>query len=271
MVFFLNFEELQAKAPHGKVRLTIEYDGTGFCGWQRQADGIPSIQGAIEEALRKTFGKKIDLVGAGRTDSGVHAENQVAHFIAPKNVKGFNFVHLFQALLPPAISIKGAQWVPPHFHAQKSAVSKIYVYRIWNQPVPSALRASKSLWIRKPLDLEKLNQAAKDLLGTHDFNCFRSEGSAVKNTIRTVEAAHFSKNGDYVEFRIQGSGFLKQMVRNIVGTLLQIELNNRPVNSLPALIASRDRKLAGPTVSPQGLYLERVLYSTDLDRLAQPL
>lgn len=272
MAFYLNSEELKLKAPHGKVKLTIEYEGTNYYGWQRQGPAISTIQGTIEEALFKLFGQKINLAGAGRTDSGVHATNQIAHFIAPRDVRGYNFVHLFQAALPPDITIKDAVLMPSHFHSQVSAQGKKYVYRIWNEPLPSALRAKRALWIRKPLDLERLSGAAKILIGTHDFNCFRSEGSAVTNgTTRTVSEAKFLRSDEFVEFHIQGNGFLKQMVRNIVGTLLQIELNGRDPESILALINSKDRRQAGPTVEPQGLYLERVFYSPDLDNLAQPL
>lgn len=258
-------------APYGKVRLTIEYDGSPYFGWQRQAPGIPTIQEIIEDGLSLLFRQKIVLIGAGRTDAGVHASNQVAHFTPPRSAKEFNLVHAFQALLPPDITVKKAELVPGHFHAQNSATSKEYVYKVWNQPVPSALRSSKSLWIRRPLDVERLNQASQLLLGTRDFNCFRSEGSAVKSTVRTLYSAQVVKAGDFIEFRFLGSGFLKQMVRNIVGTLLQIELNSRSPESIPQLIDSRDRRQAGPTVEPQGLYLERVFYSPELDNQARPL
>ncbi len=271
MAFLLNFEVLKIRAPHGKVKLTIEYDGTNYQGWQRQGEGIPTLQGTIESALFELFKKKIHLMGAGRTDSGVHAENQVAHFIAPKDVTGYNFVHLFQSLLPSDICIKKAQLVPPHFHAQRSALSKTYTYKIWNEPLPSALRAHRSLWIRKPLNLERLNRACEAILGTHDFKCFRSEGSAIKSTIRTIHSAKFMKAGDYIEFSINGNGFLKQMVRNIVGTLLQIEMGLRDEKSIKELMDSRERMQAGPSARPQGLYLTQVFYPAELDNQAVPL
>ena len=266
-------EDIAKRAPFGKVKLTIEYDGTMYSGWQRQGTGIRSIQQTIEDATSKLFmqDKKILIVGAGRTDAGVHAVNQVAHFIPPQDVTRFNFVQAFQALLPPDITIKKAELVPPDFHAQNLALSKTYVYRIWNDPIPSALRARKSLWIRLPLNIERLNEGCEHLLGTHDFNAFRSEGSFINTTIRTINWCKFLKTKEYLEFHINGSGFLKQMVRNIVGTLLQIELNGRDPASLPDLIKSRDRKQAGPTVAPQGLYLADVFYGPKLDNSAQPL
>jgi tRNA pseudouridine38-40 synthase len=266
-----NSETLKIKAPHGKVKLTLEYDGTEYHGWQRQGPALPSIQQTIENVLHDIFKVKVNLMGAGRTDAGVHAENQIAHFIAPKNVRGYNFPHIFQAYLPVDVSVKKAALMPAHFHAQKSAVSKSYIYRIWNDPLPSALRARRSLWIRKPLDLERLNLACKSLLGSHDFSCFRSEGSVVISTVRTMNSAKFMKIGDYVEFHINGNGFLKQMVRNIVGTLLQLEFGQRDDVDLTKLIESKDRKNAGPTVEPQGLYLSQVFYPPELDNLALPL
>jgi tRNA pseudouridine38-40 synthase len=209
--------------------------------------------------------KKVLLVGAGRTDAGVHAMNQVAHFIPPIDMTRYNLVHAFQALLPPDIVIKKTEKVEADFHAQNLALAKTYVYKIWNMPEPSALRARHSLWIRLPLNIKRLNEAAQALVGEHDFNAFRSEGSAINTTTRTIYAAKFARNDEYLEFHITGSGFLKQMVRNIVGTLLQIELNGRDPKSLPALIASRDRKQAGPTVEPQGLYLAQVFYDNEFE------
>jgi len=266
-----NKSDLKPAAPFGKVKLTIEYDGTNYVGWQRQGPGQRSIQEAIENVLVQLFGRKVDLIGAGRTDSGVHATNQVAHFVAPRDISTFKFLHLFPTYLPADISVKRAELLPAEFHAQRSALAKTYIYKIWNGPVPSALRNRRALWVRRPLNLERLNLASQFLIGTHDFNCFRSEGSAVKTTQRTVNWARWVEVDDFIEFQINGTGFLKQMVRNIVGTLLQIEFGQRDPESIPTLIAGRDRTKAGPTVGPQGLYLERVFYPPHLDNLAQPL
>lgn len=254
-----------------KVRLTIEYDGTHYFGWQFQGADKPTVQHVLEDALAKLFCEKINLYTAGRTDKGVHAVNQIAHFETSKDPSVYNLVYAFQGHLPPDIVVKKAELVSSDFHAQWDAVSKNYTYRIYNSPLPSALYARRALWIRKPLNLDRLNYAAQYLVGTHDFNCFRSEGTPVPTTVRTINSAKFIKSGDFVEFHINGSGFLKQMVRNIVGTLLQIELNGRDPDSIPELIASRDRKRAGPTVEPQGLYLERVFYPPELDKSAKPL
>lgn len=274
---FLNFNlnknlipPSEDKAGRPRVKLTIEYDGSQYFGWQYQGPGKPTIQEKLEEALLQLFKEKVSVIGSGRTDKGVHAINQAAHFDAPRDVSHFDLIRAFWPYLPSDIAVKDAKVVSSEFHAQRSAVSKKYIYRILNRHSPSALYAKRALWIRKPLNLELLNEGAQLLIGTHDFNCFRSEGSYVKDTIRTIFDAKFLKSGDFVEFHIRGSGFLKQMVRNIVGTLLELELRGRTMESLKTLILSRDRKLAGPTVQPQGLYLAEVFYPPNLDNTAQP-
>jgi tRNA pseudouridine38-40 synthase len=270
--FCLNFNEVEKSNQNTqRIKLTIEYDGTHYFGWQAQGEGKSSIQQSLEEAAEKFLKEKISIFGAGRTDAGVHALNQVAHFDTSKDVDNYNLVRAFNSHLPEDITIKAAEKVGTHFHARKSAVSKTYMYKIWNNEIPSGLNQKRALWIRKPLDLDRLNQACLDITGTHDFNCFRSEGSYTRSTERTINSAKFTKSGEFIEFRVNGNGFLKQMVRNLVGTLLQIELNERDPESLPGLIASRDRTQAGPTMAAHGLYLEQVFYSPQLDKSAQPL
>lgn len=251
--------------PFGKVKLIVEYDGTHYKGWQRQADGLPTIQASLEGVLEQMFHTKINVIGAGRTDAGVHALNQVCHFVAPRKPEGINFVAAFSSHLNPDIAIKQAESVGDDFHAQRTSIGKTYLYRILNRPYPRALESGRSLWIRKPLDTEKLNRGAQHLVGTHDFNAFRSEGSFTKTTIRTVYKAEFTRDGDFVDFRITGSGFLKQMVRNIVGTLLHTEIGTTTTDDIPTILASKDRTKAGPTAPPQGLYLEKVYYPGELD------
>ncbi|MCC6277496.1 MAG: tRNA pseudouridine(38-40) synthase TruA [Oligoflexia bacterium] len=251
-------------APFGKVKLHLEYDGSAYFGWQRQNDEFPTIQGTIEQALEKLFEVKLSLIGAGRTDTGVHAIDQVAHFIPPRDIAHYNFQQAFMSLLPNDIVVKRAERAPAHFHAQRSAVRKTYLYRIWNDVHPSALHAKRAWHIRTPLDLEVLNKAAQSLVGEHDFRSLRSEGSAVQSTIRTIYSAKFLKTREFIEFRVTGSGFLKQMVRNMVGTLIQIPLNHRAPGSLKPLLEARDRRLAGPTAPAHGLYMESVEYPPDL-------
>lgn len=254
-----------------RIKLTIEYDGTNYFGWQYQNDKTPTVQHELEKAVFKLFEEKLSVTGAGRTDAGVHARNQIAHFTTTRDPKNYNLVHAFQAMLDHDIVVKKAELVPEEFHSIRSSVSKTYIYKIWNHEIPTALHRNKALWIRKPLNLERLNKALEQIIGTHDFNCFRSEGSPVNSTFRTIHSAKFAKSGEFIEFTINGDGFLKQMVRNIVGTLLQIELNDRPVESISDLIKSRNRQQAGPTVAAQGLYLAEVFYPPELDKCSQPL
>lgn len=225
---------------------------------------MPTIQAYLEDAISDLFGSKIHVVGAGRTDAGVHAINQTAHFTPTRDARNYSLTKAFLSALPSDIVVKKAELAPPTFNAQKSASGKTYLYRIWNQPIPSAIHSKRALYMRVPLDLDILNKEAQDLVGTHDFNCFRTEGSGVGSTIRTITDAKFTKSQDFVEFRISGSGFLRQMVRNIVGTLLQIPLGHRKTGSIAQLIASKDRTQAGPAVPAHGLYMESVHYPEEI-------
>lgn len=261
---------MNSEVPY-KVKLTIEYDGTYYCGWQRQKSEVPSVQLKIEEYLSKLFGVKITAIAAGRTDAGVHALGQVVHFTPPRDIKRYNLPHAGASLLPRDISIRSAEMVGPDFHAQHMAKSKTYIYRIWNQPTASATRARQSLWIRKPLNAKRLNETAALLVGTHDFESFRSVGTDVNTTVRTINWAKWVRSDEYLEFHINGSGFLKQMVRNIVGTLLQIERNGDSPQRVSEILKARNRQVAGPTVAPQGLYLAEVFYPAELDFKSRPL
>lgn len=256
---------------NSKIKITIEYDGNNYCGWQFQSETTPTVQNELEKVCLRLFEEKINVIAAGRTDSGVHALNQVAHFQTTRDLSNYNLNKAFQSLLPRDIVIKKIELVPQEFHAQRSAVGKTYLYKIWNHENPTALDQKRALWVRKPLDLDKLNAGAALFVGTHDFNALRSEGTPVNSTIRTINSAKFIKSGDFIEFRVNGDGFLKQMVRNMMGTLLQLELNERTLESIPELLKSRDRTKAGPTVAPHGLYLEKVFYPPELDKSAQSL
>ncbi|MBK9294938.1 MAG: tRNA pseudouridine(38-40) synthase TruA [Oligoflexia bacterium] len=221
--------------------------------------------------MEKLFEEKVSVFGAGRTDAGVHALNQVAHFVVSRDPRNYNIKSAFNSLLNKDIVVKKAELVANEFHALRSNTHKTYVYKIWNSEIPTALHKNRSLWIRKPLNLDLLNQSASQLVGEHDFESFRSEGTPVQTTIRSIYSAKFIESGGFIEFHITGNGFLKQMVRNIVGTLLQLDSGQRSIESLPALIKAKDRRLAGPTVAPQGLYLSEVFYPPELDKLAQSL
>jgi tRNA pseudouridine38-40 synthase len=254
-----------------RYKLIVSYDGTDFCGWQKQkehkhASHKPSIQETIEIGLSKIFNEKIDLSASGRTDAGVHAIAQVAHFETAKRVPQ-DLCWATRSVLPPSIVIKKAFVAPSEFHSTLSATHKTYRYWIWNSERPTALMARYTDWIRGPLDLDYLNEQAKILVKKQDYKSFQSVGTEVTTTVREIYKASWRRrNKDLVEFRITGSGFLKQMVRNIVGTQLWLLKNGQAPEMLQEIIDRQDRKSAGPAAPPQGLFLARVYYPAELDK-----
>ena len=246
-------------------RLTVEYDGRSFAGWQRQAGGERTVQATLEEALQRIAGERIPIIGAGRTDAGVHAEAQVASFRwegslpAPEKL-----VRAFNAHLPADVAVSAAAHAPSDFHACRDALAKTYCYRVWNNSQRSPLRAAVSLHMPQKLDLVAMQRAAEDLVGEHDFSSFRAAGSQVESSRRTLYGCIWrGETGGELRLWVQGSGFLRHMVRNIAGTLLEVGLSKRAADSMPALLQARDRSTAGPTAAAQALSLIRVHYQAD--------
>ncbi len=259
-----------------RIKFTVAYDGTDFCGWQRQNHGPkPSICQTIQTGLEKIFDQKISLFASGRTDAGVHALNQVCHFDTTRpeaRLKGFDLGAAMKTQLPSTISIKRAWLAPEEFHSTLSPEKKTYRYLIYNAPQPSVFLNRYTDWIRKPLDLDYLNSCSEFLLGNQDFKSFQSVGSDVKHTVRNIEYAKWSWRRDNIaQFTITGSGFLKQMVRNIVGTQLLLEKKGFQSEKLREIIESKSRQAAGPPAPPQGLFLMRVYYPLDLDNKCREL
>lgn len=255
-----------------KVKLQLAYDGSEFGGWQRQKTAMPTVQGVLEKAVSRLFNTNVKVVGAGRTDAGVHALGQVAHFVAPQPIERYNLVHAINSLTPASLSVHQAWEVPDEFHALASCTGKVYRYLILNTPTPSALRRHHFTWMRHPLDLENLNQMSQFLVGEQDFKSFQSAGTPVKSTVRKVWKAHWRRRSpQLVEFSIHGNGFLKQMVRNIVGTLLELQWNKEPPETIREILNARDRSQAGTTAPPQGLYLYHVQYPSSLDNKCRKL
>ncbi len=249
-----------------RIRLLISYDGTPFGGWQKQKSEKPTVQGTLEQALAKLFNQKISTVGSGRTDAGVHAIGQVVHFDIPHFPKGLQLIRALNSLTPPELVIRRAWTAPDEFHALLSAEKKIYKYRIYNSPTPSAFLARYTTWVRTPLDVGQLNQICSPLLGEHDFKSFQTSGTEVPSTKRCISQIEWKQKSRFiVELTIEGSGFLKQMVRNIVGTCLDLHKKRLNDRQMEAILASRDRTQALSTAPTRGLYLYRVIYPRPLD------
>jgi tRNA pseudouridine38-40 synthase len=242
------------------IRLLLEYDGARYHGWQRQANAA-TIQQTLEEALERLTAEKIALIGSGRTDAGVHALGQVANFRLNSTIPIKAFHAGLNSMLPKDIAVLSATEAPPEFHARKSALSKTYEYRILNRGNRSPLHHHYAWWIAPPLDLSALAAAAAFLPGEHDFTAFRASGSDNKNPVREIlVAAWRDEPGDWLSFTITATGFLRGMVRSLVGTMVEAGRGKAPAERLAELLGSGARHLAGPTAPPQGLYLLEVYY-----------
>jgi len=241
-------------------KLTIEYDGTDYHGWQRQkADR--SLQEEIETALNTMTRKNIRLVGSGRTDAGVHALGQVATFSCDTPLSANAFQKGLNSLLPEDIVITDCETVPEDFHARYCAKSKTYEYKILNRALPAAIGRQYAWHIRRPLDADAMKQAAAWLIGSHDFKAFEGTGSPRSSTVRTIMGADlYHQRGGYLCFVLRADGFLKFMVRNIVGTLVGVGLGKITPEGFRCILESRDRHLAGPTAPARGLTLVGVEY-----------
>ena len=248
-----------------RFKLTISYDGGAYQGWQIQPRGA-TIQGTIEAALRVMTRKKSRLIASGRTDAGVHALSQVAHFDCPTNLDARALQKGLNSLLPPDIVVISCDAVPDTFHARFDAQRKLYRYRILNRPVPIAIGRHYVWRVAPRLDLDAMDAATALLLGRHDFSSFQSTGSPRAHAVRQVTRAELKPQPENImHFEIEADGFLKQMVRNIVGTLVQVGLGRMNAEDLPRILAAKDRRQAGPTAPASGLFLVRVFYGAETE------
>ena len=247
--------ELQEK----NFRLVIEYDGTNYHGWQIQPEDI-SIQGEIQKVLRVITQSDIPVTGSGRTDAGVHAVGQVAHFKAVTALSPEKFHDALNKMLPDDIVIRACNRVDIDFHARFSAKRKTYCYSILNSDIPIAIHRHYYWHIMKKLDIDSMQKAAEYLIGEKDFKAFEGAGSPKKSTIRTIFDARIDKTDDIIEFEVAGSGFLKFMVRNITGTLVEVGLGKITPDDFHEILLSGDRANAAPTAPPHGLFLIAVGY-----------
>jgi tRNA pseudouridine38-40 synthase len=243
------------------LQLTLEYDGTGYVGWQVQPNG-PSIQAELERALSTLLQEQVRVTGAGRTDAGVHALGQVASLVTVKTIPLKAFVAGTNALMPKDIAVIAAAEREEGFDARRSARGKIYRYRIVNRACRAPLERRFAWEIFGPLDDAAMARAAQPLIGSHDFSAFRASDCEARTTVRELRRLQIRREGDRLELEIEATAFLKHMVRNIVGTLVQVGQGRRAEASVTEVLAKGDRTRAGPTAPPQGLCLLRVHYDS---------
>lgn len=241
-------------------KITVEYDGTDYFGWQRQKTA-PTIQGAIETAIRRIIGRPVTVHGSGRTDAGVHALGQVAHFHCETRLDAPTLHRALNALLPADIAVRRCETAPDAFHARFDAIGKTYRYCIDNRPVRPAVGRRYAWHIWKPLDTNAMQKTLAHIRGTYDFKAFEGTGSPRRHTVRTVFEAALHKRADRgLVFEIRANGFLKFMVRNITGTLVYVGLGKLSPDDVARILASGDRRQAGVTAPPHGLFLVAVDY-----------
>lgn len=249
---------------HLTTRLTLAYEGTSFSGWQIQPNGV-SIQFLIEQALATLLRTKVRLIGSSRTDAGVHAFGQVAHFRHEQPIDPLKLLHALNSLLPVTIRILDVTPAAPNFHAQHHALGKIYHYTLQLPPILNPFSARYALQLYGAIDLALIEQACPFFVGTHDFTSFANEahrGSAQKDPVRTLSRLQLVSCGENSwRLEFEGNGFLYKMVRNITGTLLEIGQKKRTPESIPALLAARNRRLAAMAAPAHGLALIKVFYA----------
>ena len=242
-----------------RILLIVEYDGTNYAGWQRQINGL-AVQQVLEEALQKATKERIVVTGASRTDAGVHALGQAVHFDTESRIPPEKYPFVLNTMLPRDIRVHTGREVPEGFHARFMTCGKRYTYRIVNSRHASAIRRNTHVHVPLPLDLAPMQEAAKQLLGTHDYAAFQAAGGTAKTTIRTITGAELVRFGDEIILTVEGDAFLYNMVRIIAGTLIEIGLGRRSVNAFSEAYETLNRLSLGVTAPPQGLELTKVYY-----------
>lgn len=245
-----------------RYKITVEYDGTGLLGWQKQLDG-PSVQEYLEKAVFGFLGQNTEVYGAGRTDAGVHALGQVAHFdletvIDPFRVREAMNAHLRNLDAP--VSVLKAELVDENFNARFSAKGRSYIYKITNRRSPLVLDKYRSWWVYVPLDVEKMRAGAKFLLGHHDFTSFRAAKCQAKSPIKTLDKLDIVQNGENIAFYVEARSFLHHQVRNMVGTLKLVGDGHLTPEDIKTILENKNRASAGPTAPAHGLYLNQITY-----------
>jgi tRNA pseudouridine38-40 synthase len=243
----------------GRIAIGIEYDGRAYCGWQQQ-DDAPSVQETLERALSRVADAPIALTAAGRTDAGVHARTQIAHFDATAVRSSRAWVLGSNTYLPPDISLRWASPVEAHFHARFAALSRTYRYVILNRPARSALAAGRALCVFRPLDADRMQDAALHLVGQHDFSAFRAAACQARSPVRRLEQIAVSRSGEWLTVEVTANAFLHHMVRNIVGLLVAIGVGDASPRQALLQLESRQRSTGEATAAAHGLYLWQIRY-----------
>jgi len=241
------------------IKLTVEYDGTNYHGWQFQANG-ETIQSVLERAVSTFFGKATRVTGSGRTDAGVHALGQVVNFFCDQAPDLHRLQRGLNALTPEDISIIDTEIVPDSFDARRDGRARIYEYRILNRSTPSPFYLNRAWHLHQPLNLESMREAIRCLEGEHDFSSFRAAGCDAAHPVRTIYRAELDQKGGLLVFSVEATAFLRHMVRNIIGTLVEVGCGLRTPKSFAELLEARDRTKAGPTAPACGLFLMEVKY-----------
>lgn len=241
------------------IRIVVAYDGTPYLGWQVQPQG-PTVQSVLQDSLKLITGEQVTVKGSGRTDAGVHAIGQVANFHTLSTIDPQNIVQALNSVLPPTIAVISADQVDNNFDAQFSALNKLYRYRIFNNRCRSPFELLRSWHINTTLDVETMSSISPILLGTKDYSSFRASGCAAMNPVRTISRCDIIREGATISFELEADGFLRHMVRNIVGTLVDVGRHRFSTDDFAAILDSRNRMRAGRAAPPHGLYLVRVDY-----------
>lgn len=245
-----------------RYKITIEYDGTNLFGWQKQNEGV-SVQYYLEEAIKGFSHQSVDVFGAGRTDAGVHALGQVAHFDLETSMDLFHIREAFNArlrILEAPVSVIEVEKVSPDFHARFSATGRGYIYRILNRRAPTVLLRNRVWCVGYPLDVEKMREGAKYLLGHHDFTSFRGAGCQALSAVKTLDKLEIITQGDEIDFIVEARSFLYHQVRNMVGTLKSVGDGKFTPEDVKTILEAKNRAIAGATAPACGLYLSKVMY-----------
>lgn len=243
------------------IKLKLEYDGANYCGWQKQKnEKFITLQGTLEKAISNITKEKIEVIGASRTDSGVHAKGYICNFFTNTKIPPENLQKVINNNLPPDIVVLSSEEASSEFHSRFCSKGKTYEYTVLNSSQPIAIGRNYIFQFKDKLNIDNMKMASRYFIGAHDFSAFKTKGSSIKTSVRTISKFEINKKGDFIKFIITGDGFLYNMVRIMVGTLIEIGLNKREPEYIKYVIKSKDRTKAGKCVPSSGLCLKEVFY-----------